>query len=74
MLNGRLKYFNKEFSKVKYRVEYLHNPNDTPIEFTDFTFYGNELQKVNQNDEDVDIRPSYLNKIPHRVEHHDVSV
>jgi hypothetical protein len=60
---------NKEFSKVKYKVEYLHNPNDTPIEFyTNFSFYGNELQKVNGNDEDIQIIPSSLNKIPHRVE------
>ena len=55
-------------------MEYLHNPNDTPIEFLDFTFYGNELQRVGENDEDNDIRPSDLNKMPHRVEHYDISV
>ena len=56
-INGR------QFEKPKYLIREYRNPENTSDTIMKTKFYGNELQKVNKNDRDVDILPEKLNKL-----------
>ena len=52
---------NKEFNKPKYMIVQNINELDTPLEIRKVRFYANDLQRIGENEEDIDILPSKLN-------------
>jgi transposase InsO family protein len=52
-----------QFEKPKYKIVELREPENTDETILKTKFYGNELQKINKNDIDIDILPEKLNKL-----------
>ena len=60
----KLKNRNAEFKKREYFVEYFNRNNEiTPNIIYNKPFFYNQLQKVRDDEPDILIRPSTLNKL-----------